>query len=50
MVDIDAGHHRVLILLEPALEGYEFELGVHDNGNVGIWQDSDLIAELFVRP
>ena len=43
LVDVNACHDRVLVILQAALKRHEFKLRVQDDWNVRIWQHCDLI-------
>ena len=49
MIDVDAIYDGVLLLVQTALERYELEVDVADDGDEGVGHDLDLLAELVVR-
>ena len=43
LVNVDAGDHGVLVLVQLTLERHKLKLRVEDDGNESVWQYCDLI-------
>ena len=49
LVYVNAGDHRILVLVELAFERHELELGIQHDRNESVGQHSDLVPKLVVR-